>query len=258
MYLKVNNHAKWAIYNELIENIPSHLTCEAAFVSLNWVGVRSEAGVGLSMRIPDAFLKSDLIGNIKSMNLKDLASYSKSWDFYEASLGIAAINSFYNGYESKKEALEKTTKEERDKSIFDIVHEEIKGKKVAVVGHFPRLEELATICELSILERKLIYGDYPDPACEYILEEQDYFFTTGVTLINKTYPRLSELSSKAKTFIVGPSTPLTDILFKYGADVLAGSIVKNAERVSEIFIEGGMLRGAMKENDNLAFFRMEK
>ena len=38
----------------------------------------------------------------------------------------------------------------------------------------------------------------PDPACEYILSEQDVVIMTATTLINKTMPRLLALSRNAR------------------------------------------------------------
>lgn len=42
--------------------------------------------------------------------------------------------------------------------------------------------------------------------CEYI-PEQAYVFMTGVTLINKTMPRLLQLSCGAKVILIGPQRP---------------------------------------------------
>ena len=39
--------------------------------------------------------------------------------------------------------------------------------------------------------------DMPDPACEYVLPQADFAFITGVTLENKTAPRLLELAKDA-------------------------------------------------------------
>ena len=103
--------------------------------------------------------------------------------------------------------------------------EEIQKKKVTVIGHFPAIEErLGTHCQLSILERSPLPGDYPDSACEYLLPEQDYVFVTGCTFVNKTFPRLLSLAQKAKLIIVGPSTPLAPVLFHHGVYGLSGFV----------------------------------
>jgi hypothetical protein len=95
------------------------------------------------------------------------------------------------------------------------------------------------VCRLSILERNPLEGDYPDPACEYILEDQDFLFITGVTLINKTLPRLMELGRNARMVLVGPSVPLTQLWFNKGIASLAGTSVIDADRVWRHVAQGG-------------------
>ena len=114
------------------------------------------------------------------------------------------------------------------------------GKKVAVIGHFPGVEPLRPICELSVLERICQTGDYPDPACEYLLPDQDFVFITATALENKTMPRLLELCQKPFTVIWGPSTPLTKVLFEFGADALIGNLVGSTADVIRIAGEGGI------------------
>lgn len=234
--------SKWEMYDELIDNIKDNYKVEYAFISPHWVGVKSEAGLGLAMNMNESTAYSSLTGSIKNMNLKDLAVYAKSWDFYEASLGMAAINSYYNG----KNNINITDFD--NLSIFDIIENKVKGKKVTVIGHFPNIERLRSICNLSILERKpdLSRYDLPDTACEYILPEQDFLFTTAVTLINKTLPRLLELSQNAEIYIVGPTTPLTNIMFKYGIHCLSGSITQNEDAAKDLFLEGATLHQVIK------------
>ena len=75
-------------------------------------------------------------------------------------------------------------------NIFDSILPAIKGRKVAVIGRFPNLEPLAAQCRCTSGNRRPQSGDFPDPACEYLLPSMDYVFITGSTFINKTLPRL--------------------------------------------------------------------
>ena len=127
----------------------------------------------------------------------------------------------------------------------------VRGKKVASVGHFAYLENrYADLCTLSILEREQQKGDYPDTAAEYLLEEQDYVFITGASLINKTLPRLLELCGTARVILCGPSTVMSGELFAWGVDDLAGFMVEDADACREficldsasVFESGKMVR----------------
>ena len=77
---------------------------------------------------------------------------------------------------------------------------------VVVIGHFPHVDRLAEYAELTVLERNCRDDiDMPDPACEYVLPQADFALITGVTLENKTAPRLLELAKDAYVTMVGPS-----------------------------------------------------
>ncbi len=83
---------------------------------------------------------------------------------------------------------------------------------------------------------------FPTRPVNIFLPRQDYIFITATTLINKTLPRLLQLSGQAVVILVGPSTPLTPILFQYGVNVLAGTVVLDPEAVRQVVQEGGSLQ----------------
>jgi uncharacterized protein (DUF4213/DUF364 family) len=120
-----------------------------------------------------------------------------------------------------------------------VMRDQMKGKRVAVIGHFQGLERFAEICDLSILERRPQAGDLPDSACEYILQHRDIVFITAAALINKTMPRLLALSQGAQIVIAGPSTPLHPLMFEYGIHVLGGFVVEDENSVWRTVAEGG-------------------
>lgn len=228
----------WKLFDELIELVPADLKVEDCLVGYNWTLVKSlTTGIALTETSPRG--QSMSLNNISGMKLRQLASYIKSWDFMQASLGLAAINSIVNTRKQVERLTGESLEKQLDTNAFNLDEEIITGKKVAVIGHFPGIEHLEKKCELAILERQPLPGDYPDPACEYILPEMDYVFITGVTLINKTLPRLLELSKKAITVMVGPSTPLTPLLYKYGVNVLAGTVASDPHLLWKVIKEGG-------------------
>lgn len=208
--------SKWDLYDSLIEEIPSGLKVDYFCQGVHWTIVRSGEDTGIAMTIRQKgpkILKE--VSNLEGMALKDVAVLIKSWDYYEASIGMAALNCFYNTSENVRrlggfESVDLSNLSEEDKiknEAFNVFYDHLEGKKVTVIGHFPDLERrLEGQCELSILEREPQSGDFPDPACEYILEEQDHVFITGTSLTNKTLPRLLNLiPEKTKLNLVGPS-----------------------------------------------------
>lgn len=229
----------WQLYDELIDGIPSELTVEECVVGMHWIVVRS-LGTGMAMTPLEGASHVPGAGRIVGMPLRDVAAWAKSWNFLEAAVGMAAINAYYNS----RPALEAQFDLEGHRSlvdvnVFDLMPERVKGKKVTVIGHFPNLEGMQRVAQVSILERRPQAGDYPDPACEYILPEQDFVIMTGTTLINKTMPRLLELCRNAEVIVAGPTTPMSPILFNHGADLLGGLLVKEPEPLFRLMREGG-------------------
>lgn len=232
----------WQLYDELIAGIPAGPTVRYYQGGYNWSRVvSSEGGVGLAMTIPvitrppvsqDASLAGE--------PLREVAELVKSWNFVEAAIGLASINSWYNQPQrAERCGFVHPNVANGVREAFDVYFEEIQGKNVAIVGHFPFIEKrFAGHCILSILERDPDMGDFPDTACEYILPQQDYVFITGSTFVNKTLPRLLALSGQARVVIVGPSTPLAPILFERGVYGLSGFTSTEVDKLEDT------LRGA--------------
>ncbi len=227
----------WELYDRLIEGIPEKIPVTAYISGEIWTSVQISGHVGVAMTVNLSSRDSILKADPRTIYLKELAECAKSWNYREASLGVAAINAYYN---QEPFFLKKSINVEGDKDAFVLYGDEMRGKKVAVIGHFPFIEkQLRGKCELTILERNPKHGDYPDPACEYILPEQDYILVTGSTLVNKTLPRLLQLKNKnSRLIMVGPSVTLSPILYEYGVDALSGMVVTDEKKAQEIVKRG--------------------
>ncbi|MEG0292598.1 MAG: DUF364 domain-containing protein [Anaerovoracaceae bacterium] len=230
----------WSIYDALIEKIPDSIKVTDCCCGKQWCYVKWDGGMGTAMCLSETSRPAIMPNGYIGASLKEVALCSKSWNLMEASLGVAAINAWYNVPKIKDNTSLKTAKNDGARDAFLTYQEAIAGKNVAVIGHFPHLEKrFNPICNLSILERCTQQGDYPDSACEYILPNQDYVFITGSALTNKTLPRLLQLSKNSQTILVGPSVPLATELFDFGVDSLEGFLVKDYEKsthaIKEVF-----------------------
>jgi hypothetical protein len=232
-----NALATWQMYDELIAEVPEESVIAECVAGLHWCVIRSE-GTGLAMAPREGRGVIRNAGRIAGMKTREVASWVKSWNMHEAALGLAAINSAINLPQRVQQTWEIDSSLPGDQDVFARLLHRLPGKKVAVIGHFRELERVAAVCQLSILERIPTEGDLPDPACEYMLAEQDFVFMTATTLINKTMPRLLELSRNAYVVVAGPSTPLTPVLLKYGVNVLGGLVVDHPERTIRNVKEG--------------------
>jgi uncharacterized protein (DUF4213/DUF364 family) len=236
----------WEIYNELIECVPPGLQVRECMIGMHWTLIRSR-NVGMALTPfgasrfygpRGASVAAGIGDQISGISVRTLAQYVKSWNPFEASLGMAAINSILNSPEQVEELYGRPLSSQAKVSAFVYYSEMVRGAKVAVIGRFPDLDVLNDICQLVVLERSPGANDLPDPACEYVLPEQDFVFITATALTNKTLPRLLQLSRNASVFLVGPSTPFAPLLFDHGIHTLAGTVVTEPESVWRAAQEG--------------------
>lgn len=228
----------WEMYDELLSLVTQDSVVDECLIGSYWTLVRSN-GTGLAMTPLEGQRKVALSGKMAGMPVKQLAEHVKSWNFFEAAIGLSAINSSINTRKNVEKITNQTLVEQKHISAFDYFKKSLKGKRVTVIGHSPGIEKLSDFCKLSILERIQQTGDYPDSACEYILPKQDVVFITASTLENKTLPRLLQLCSQSFTVLTGPSTPMTPVLFRYGIDALVGSVVIDSIKAKQVVEEGG-------------------
>jgi uncharacterized protein (DUF4213/DUF364 family) len=231
----------WEIYDALIDGIPGDLTVDSLVVGNTNAIVVSNGAAGVSSVLPYETRLPVSVGSLLGAPLRQAAALIKSWNMPEAAIGHAAMNAYYNSPAvAQRNGIiipESAHREDRLNDPFITAQNEVKGKKVAVVGHFPYLETFfEPICSLSIIEwEPEESGDYPYEACEYLLPESDYVFITCRSLINKSFPRLLALSKNAvKTVLVGPATPMAPYLLTLGLADLSGFIIQDAARALRI------------------------
>ncbi len=247
----------WALYNQLIQGVPEGIAVRDYCLGRNWsyVTAQSEGGqllCGVAYTATGG-AKRTVKCDLRQRQLRDVAQLSKSWCFEEASLGVAALNAWYNRpalldslgarYD---EPLQLPDGSIRKIDAFELFRPEIslrENPRVVIVGHFPHVERVAEYAQVTVLERMCRdQMDTPDPACEYVLPFADYAFITGVTLINKTFPRLLELcrnnthgahgGASAKSVLVGPSVVMSATLLDWGVASLSGSVVADPEKIA--------------------------
>jgi len=208
-----------------------------------WIGVLSRnCGVAKNFGAFHNHKVRDL-GKLTEKTAIELAEYAKSWNMIEAGVGLAAINSLIRSRGKKL-------------NVLDFLLENAKGKKIAMIGHFPKVDELRKQAdELWVIEKQPQKGDLPDTAAEHFIPKADFAVITSSAIINQSIERLLELS-RGFTIVLGPSTPMSPVLFDYGVDMLAGIKVVDEERMMKKIVQGG---GKVKQfEDSIEFLVMER
>ena len=171
------------------------------------------------------------VGSLTGMLAVELAQYAKSDNPLEASIGMATINSLIDVDEARCV----------EENAFDILVREGMDKKIAIVGHFPWVPKLRAVArKLWVIEQRPEEGDLPTEAAESILPQADVVGITGTSFINHTVEKLLELSKSSFTIMVGPTSPLSPVLFDYGVDVIAGVKVVEPEKTIRCISEGAI------------------
>jgi len=198
-------------------------------VGLKYTAVEVKERIGLAYNFSNSFMEP--LKSAGQLIWKDLTHLAKSWNFIEASIGCASINASLKPNRYKK------------MEIFGhILRLAEDYERIGIVGCFPFVGELKSKAkakgkEVYVFERKPMRGVLPDAAEEELLPKCDLVIISGSTFVNKTLERLLEIS-EGYTLVIGPTTPLTPILFDHGADLLAGVLCKN-EKALKIVSQGG-------------------
>lgn len=242
----------WSLYDRMIAQVPEDALVRRVVMGAHHCLVEAECGTGVAaLHRGGARLRMER--GWAGRPLRELAAGAKSWDFEVASVGVAALNAWHNqrgrlGALGLVEDAEST-----DPFVFlapvaaRMAAEKSDGSRprAVVVGHFSHLAAIAEHADVVVLERSARADtDLPDTACEYLLPGADLVVMTGMTLANKTMPRLLELSRGALTCVVGPSATICAPVLEAGADLVAGSVVADAELAREVVTCGAALHGS--------------
>ena len=89
----------WELYDALIESIPAEPVVEDCVIGLNWTFVRAGRYAGIAMTFQGSSPSGLADGPYIGRTLRDVAAGLKSWDMLRASVGMAAVNAWFNAPE---------------------------------------------------------------------------------------------------------------------------------------------------------------
>jgi uncharacterized protein (DUF4213/DUF364 family) len=173
-------------------------------------------------------------GLLLQESTESLARLALSLSEPEAAIGMAAINSLIDVDESHCEEL----------NAGELLMMKGKGKSVVVVGHFPFVSRLRGVAgEFAVVEKNPREGDLSEAENQNILPRADVVGITGTAFTNHTIETLLDLCSPGAYIIVlGGTAPLSPVLFDYGIDAIAGTLVTDPEAVLRSVSQGATYR----------------
>jgi uncharacterized protein (DUF4213/DUF364 family) len=223
------------ILDELIASIRDDRVVEDVHVCVFWTAVVTKS-CGLASTLHEGHPIHKIVrnpGKLRGKSGLELAEYAKSDRLLEAAIGMAAINSLIDIDETRC----------IEKNALDVLAEKGVDKDIAIVGHFPWIPRLKGIARrLFVIEQRPREGDLPAEASEEILPRVDIVGLTGTSFINHTIERLLDLSRGKFVVMIGPTSPLSPVLFDYGVDVIGGSQIVDPKKTIRSISEGATFR----------------
>ncbi len=200
------------IIDDLISSLKEDSSVREVYTCVFWTAVISK-NCGLASTFQEEHSHHRIVkeaGGLRGKSALNLAQFAQSENPLEASIGMASINSLIDIDERKCVA----------KNALDILLEKGRDKNIAVVGHFHWVPQLQMVAKkLWVLEQRPQAGDLPAYAAENILPQADIVAITGASFINHTIEKLLDLSQGKFIVLVGPTSPMSPLLFDWGVDV---------------------------------------
>jgi uncharacterized protein (DUF4213/DUF364 family) len=169
-------------------------------------------------------------GSLLQCSAAQLAGLIESPSLLEASVGMATINALLQVDEGA--AVELNASEAIARRGAD--------KNVVVIGHFPFIGRLRDrVGKLWVLELRPGPDDRPATDAPELIPQADVVAITSTALINGTLDGLLTLCRPdAYVLLLGPSTPMTPLVFDHGVDVLSGTLVDDIATVLRLVSQG--------------------
>ncbi|PPR60805.1 MAG: hypothetical protein CFH10_01376 [Alphaproteobacteria bacterium MarineAlpha4_Bin2] len=234
--MRPSNRQEKNVPGKIVEDLSAGVTgtAERVLIGLNWTIVVGPMGLGFahtSARGTSGCNGLPMPGSYTGKKLLELSHLTVSTNVFEQAIGFAAINAHHNRFDL----------EGNDKNGLDLIEDH--GERTVVIGQFPGLSH--RMPNAAVIERDPRPGCYPESAAADLLPNATNVLITASSLTNGSLANLLALATNAYVVLVGPSAPLSPILFHHGIDAISGFIARDCDMLMRTVMEGGAVR-AMK------------
>jgi uncharacterized protein (DUF4213/DUF364 family) len=234
--------SNYHILDDLLANLPGKpVPVRYVLVGAHWTSVCStRCGLATTITGSKPHDHTTVVRDVGSLHRKsaqELAAYARSENLLEASIGVAAINSLLEPDEYNAVEI----------NAAEVLMKKGAGKNVALIGHFPFIPRLRkAVGNLWVIEQQPDDEDYPADSAADLIPKADIVGLTASSLINHTLDDLLDLCRPdAIVLILGPSTPLSPVMFDHGATIIAGSRVIDEAAVLNAIGQGATFQQVM-------------
>ncbi len=231
------------IERDLAASVDPDLRVDKVLVGLNWTMVYAGDYCGIA-RSPDRGTQGARTirpeTGFRGQPLRDLAKMLCSTDALSRSLGLAAINAFWN-----------RVRKAPVKSGFS--HFAPPGDGLVIIGGFRGVKK--RLPNARIVEREPKPGDVPVDQLEQTIKTTRQLAITAQTLMNGSLePLLRRARNVPFRMLIGPSAPLCPVLLDYGLDNVSGNVVLNRAACEQFILETGtmIMRDDLTQSDSIS------
>lgn len=230
------------LLNELLAELPNGEILDVC-VGLHWTAVvvqengQRRCGLASTLAahhhhsaepdVPEA-------GHLHARAALELAHLAATGRSPLTSIGTAAINALLAPQPDRW----------RDMNAEDVIASHGANKTVALIGSFPFIPRLRSrVGTLFVLELNPGIDELPAESAPDILPQADVVAITSMTVVNHSLEGLLKwCAPHAKVLLLGPSTPLSPLLFEHGIDMLSGAVVTDIDPVLNAVKQGATFR----------------
>lgn len=225
------------LLNDLLSQLNMDAPVRSVLIGAHWTVVCTRR-CGMAATLMSEHLHGDphvnAAGHLLQKSTRELAELALSDELLEASVGLATINSLLDVDESLAVEI----------NASEVLTTRGRGKNVALIGHFhfiPKLRESAG--QLWVIEKNPTGDEYPAEAAADLLPRADVIAITGSAILNHTMDDLLAYCPRTATVMVlGPSTPLSPILYEHGVTIISGTRVVDEAAVLRTVGQGASFR----------------
>lgn len=229
-----------SVEEDLLASLPAEdVALRDVRVGPFWTVVWTERGAGLASTQRDAHTPHghSLIrwaGDLLDHTARELAELLRSKSPMEAALGMATANALLEVDEAKLS----------DRNASEEIMRRGGGKRVVIVGHFPFIPAVRrAVGHLDVLELEPGPDELPPAAAAEVIPRADVVAITGTSLVNRTFDGLiRQARPDAFVLVLGPTSPLSPVLFDYGVDLVAGTRVVDPAQALSVASQGAIFR----------------
>jgi uncharacterized protein (DUF4213/DUF364 family) len=240
----------------LLETLPEGWRVNQIYLGTTWTAsfIESEAGerrIGLAAaHSAKPVTEGDFLqygfNRLDRLEAPVFSRYALSQEPLEAAAGLATLNALLKPDPASLGQID----------AGDWLVEQSRDRRVALVGRFPFIDEIEPVArQLWVFELEPRPGEFSFSQAPEIIPQAEVLAITGSTLLNHSLQNYLALANPtAKVIVLGPSTPLSPVMFNFGIDLLSGIEVADEKALLDS-LAGGLSFRKMRGTKRVSLAR---